>query len=66
MDYDQRWSRVLNLRVRVPQKTSSTSTDIEKCTEVQVPLKSSSTSTFTNLAKEQLSSCNSSKFVAKT
>ena len=26
----------------------------------------SSTSTFTNLAKEQLLSCNSSKFVAKT
>ena len=30
----QRWSRVLNDRVQVPQKTSSTTTDIEKCTRV--------------------------------
>ena len=48
----QWWSRVLNFRVRVPQKTSSTSTDIEKCTRVRVPYKNSSTSTFTSLEKE--------------
>ena len=48
----QWWSRVLNFRVRIPQKTSSTSTDIEKCTRVRVPQKSSSTSTLPSLEKE--------------
>ena len=32
----QWWSWVLNFRIRVPQKTSSTSTDIKKCTRVRV------------------------------